>query len=243
MASVSRVFRPRLVPTLVTLVLLPVLVSLGFWQLDRAEQKRQLLAEQQIQEQLPPVVLGRGVPKDLSPFRKIRVSGRFDVRHSFLLDNKTHLGQVGYQVLTPLLLGDGSMAILVNRGWIPMGASRMEVPRIETPDARLTITGRMIESDKAPLQLSEDNIAGGDWPIVIQWTDFGQLEQRLGYSLLEYILLQDPDNPAGFVRDWSIAWIKPEKSTSYAVQWFTLAAALLVIYVVVNLRRVEKSGE
>ena len=241
MPDTRRVFRPRLVPSLVTAMLLPVLVGLGIWQLDRAEQKRQLLAEQHSQEQLPPVSLTSGVPADLSPFRKVRVSGQFDTAHSFLLDNKTHQGRAGYQVLTPLRLADGKTAILVNRGWVPMGASRDDLPRIETPASTITVSGRMIRSDKAPLQLSEDNIAGDAWPMVIQWTDYRQLEQRLGYALLPYLLLQDPDNPAGYVRDWSIAWIRPEKSTSYAVQWFMLAAALVIIFVVVNLRKVKKS--
>lgn len=236
------IFRPRLLPTLVTLVLLPILISLGFWQLDRAEQKRQILAEQQTQEQLPPLVLVSGLPADLSPFRKVRVTGRFDTTRAFLLDNKIYQGRAGYQVLSPLKLDSGE-AILVNRGWIPPGEDRTVLPRFDTPASRITITGRVIKSDKAPLQLSQDNIAGKHWPVVVQWTDFGQMEKRLGYHLLDYIVLQDPDNLAGFSRDWSITWIKPEKSTSYAVQWFLLAVALLIIYFVVNFKKVKNNDE
>jgi surfeit locus 1 family protein len=233
------VFKPRLVPALVTLVLFPVLVSLGIWQLDRAEQKRQLLAEQMTQEQLPPISLGNEVPVDLSPFRKVKVSGRFDTRHTFLLDNKIYHGQAGYQVLSPLKTDSGAV-ILVNRGWIPPGVSRADLPNVDTPASSITISGRVIKSDTAPLQLSQDNISGDTWPVVIQWTDFEQMEKKLGYPLLPNIILQDPETHGGFVRDWSIAWIKPEKSTSYAVQWFMLSAALLVIFFIVNFKKVNK---
>jgi surfeit locus 1 family protein len=175
---------------------------------------------------------------DLSPFRKVRVSGHFDTTQAFLLDNKIYQGRAGYQVLSPLKLDSGE-AILINRGWIPPGEDRTVLPRFDTPATRITITGRVIKSDKAPLQLSQDNIVGENWPVVVQWTDFGQMEKRLGYHLLPYIVLQDPDNLGGFSRDWSITWIKPEKSTSYAVQWFLLAVALLVIYFVVNFKKVK----
>lgn len=216
-------------------------MKLGFWQLDRAEQKRQLQTQYESQEKLPAIVLGTDINQQLSPYSKVVVKGQYDTTRFFLFDNKTYQGKPGYQVLSPIKINGVKNAILVNRGWVPMGKSRNELPSIEIPIEVLNVTGRIKKFDGEQFRLSEDNIAGQSWPLVIQWIDFEAMEKRLGYSLLPYIILQDPENQNGFVRDWYIKKITPEKNTSYAVQWFMLATALIVIFIVVNLRKVEKS--
>ena len=67
----------------------------------------------------------------------------------------------------------------------------------------------------------------------------GALAQELGYALLPVVLLLDPDQDQGFARDWTPLQFGPERNVGYAVQWFGLAAALLVIYLVVNTRKLN----
>ena len=67
-----------------------------------------------------------------------------------------------------------------------------------------------------------------------------QIEKSLGYKVLPFMILQDADSPAGFVRDWYIKEITPEKNISYAVQWFALALALVIIFLVVNTHKVKE---
>lgn len=89
-------------------------------------------------------------------------------------------------------------------------------------------------------RLGEEEPRAG-WPYRIQLIDTEKLEEELGYSLLPIVLLLDKDLPDGFVRDWKPLPLRfgPEKNVGYAVQWFGLAAALLIIYLVVNTKKVS----
>lgn len=237
----QREFSPRPIPTLITLLLLPILISLGFWQLDRAEQKREILRNYQLQQGEPALNLNKhALTQEFYPYQRIEVTGRFDLTRQFLLDNKVYQGRAGYQVITPLLLRDSNKAVLVNRGWIPQMASRQELPVIPTPAENLSISGQLKLEMGNGLRLGESGLQHNSWPKVVQWLEIEQIEKQLGYQVQNFVLLEDPASPAGFVRDWYIKKISPEKNTSYAVQWFALALALVIIYLVVNTGKVEE---
>ncbi|HYQ71423.1 MAG TPA: SURF1 family cytochrome oxidase biogenesis protein, partial [Gammaproteobacteria bacterium] len=87
-------FTPGLWPTLITLALLPVLVGLGFWQLDRAVWKQGLIDAHETGIHLAPVDLGWLVDSDeLADFRPVAVRGTYDLGHQLLLDNRLFQGQ------------------------------------------------------------------------------------------------------------------------------------------------------
>ncbi len=89
-----RRFRPGVAPTLVVLLLLPLLVSLGFWQLHRSEQKRLLLDSYAQRRTAEP--LSRSEERRPDPaFRRVRLRGQFDAEHSYLLDNRMRNGRIG----------------------------------------------------------------------------------------------------------------------------------------------------
>lgn len=243
MRFANRDFSPRPLPTLATIVLLPILISLGFWQLDRAEQKRELLRQYQQQEGRGAVNLNELTPgQEVYPYQHVEVTGRFDNGQQFLLDNKVYQGRAGYEVITPLLVSDGKPAILINRGWIPQTASRMQLPAVPTPNEKMKIIGRLKLDSATGFHLGESGIDNDNWPRLIQWLDIEQMEKQLGYKLQPFVILLDPANKAGFERDWYIKKISPEKNTSYAVQWFALATALIIIFVVVNTHKVVEVG-
>jgi surfeit locus 1 family protein len=103
-----------------------VLIGLGFWQLDRARQKRELIAafeqgggEAQTLDQ----ALARGL--DAALYRHVRVEGHYEGARQFLLDGQiVGEGQIGYDVLTPFVLDGGRGTILVNRGFVQQDANR-----------------------------------------------------------------------------------------------------------------------
>lgn len=236
-----REFSPRPIPTLATLVLLPILLSLGFWQLDRAEQKREMLRQYQHQQGESVLNLNKHTAEqEYYPYQRVEVTGRFDTSRQFLLDNKVYQGRAGYQVITPLLLPNSGQVVLVNRGWLPQTESRQELPLIPTPTENLEIVGQLKLDIANGLRLGESGILGNTWPRVIQWLDIEQIDKSLGYKVQPFVILQDPDSPAGFVRDWYIKKISPEKNISYAVQWFALALALVIIYLVVNIHKAKE---
>lgn len=235
-------FKPGLIPTLVFLLLFPILLRLGFWQLDRAEEKQQiqLLFEQRGQISALQLKGDLEITDNLK-YRRVAVSGRYDTSHQILLDNKVHNQTVGYHVLTPLKINNSNKAVLVNRGWVKGNFDRRVLPEIKTPPEKLEINGVISIPSGNIFTDSEYNRDGNIWPAVYQWIDFKDIEKASGLDILPLIIRQAPEDAHGYVRVWSKVNLKPEKSTSYAVQWFTLAFALLVIYIVVNLRKVESN--
>jgi len=233
-------FSPGRWPTAVTLVLLGILVSLGFWQLDRAEQKKILLEQYGSEQKQTILQLEAGLKSAVGlEYKDAVVVGHYDSDHQFLLDNRTHAGQAGYQVLTPFLIRDSGVAVLVNRGWMPLGQSRDRLPDVTVHEDRQRISGRL----KIPLQkvfmLGEEG-PRQRWPWRIQKIHIESLSAELGRPLLPVVLLLDAGQPDGYVRQWRpLVGFGPERNVGYAVQWFGLAAALLIIYLAVNTRRTE----
>ncbi len=75
-------FRPGIVPTLVVGLPLPVLVSLGFWQLGRGAEKSALLqtySERRVAEPMASTELQHSADP---AFRRVRLHGQFDASHS-----------------------------------------------------------------------------------------------------------------------------------------------------------------
>ena len=236
-------FRPGRWPTLATLAVLPLLVWLGFWQLDRAELKQTLDARSAAEAARPPARLDARAPPDIAfrsetwTYRRVVASGRYRPLH-FLLDNRTRRGVAGYHVLSPLVLEEeGARAVMVNRGWIPLGSRREVLPGVETPGAALEVRGRGRLPGETFL-LGDAGYDGGIWPRVVQSIDIGMMEEVLGLDLLPVVIELDRGEPHGFDRAWrTYGGIGPERHRAYAFQWFALAATLVVIYVAVNLRR------
>ncbi len=241
-------FSPQLVPTLVTAVLLPLLIGLGLWQLGRAGEKRTI--EATVARQLEAVALEIDANRwesmhksgDISAMghRLVSMSGHFEGERQYLLDNRTRNGVAGFQVLTAFLPDGATGGVLVNRGWIPLGERRDQLPALPVPSARLRIRGAL-EGPRKPLPLlGSSGYELEQWPKIVQRVELGPIQKQLGLPLLPLVVLLDPSSPAGFVREWKPYYgISAERHQAYAFQWFALAAALAVIYVVVNLKRID----
>jgi len=237
-------FRPRIIPTLVTLVLLPVLISLGFWQLSRTEEKREILAQQQKMSQLPPMrITAENIEKTELEYRRLQITGRYLTKYQILIDNKVHQGQVGYYVVTPLQIDKTDSAVLVNRGWVKSTGRREVLPEIGTPDGLVTILGTAKFNPKDVVSFNDQNRLGKSWPALVRWIDISELDQDIPFKLKPYLLLQASEQNEDYVRNWTFVNSPPEKNMSYAVQWFSLATALLLIYIFVNTKRIRKQDK
>jgi len=239
-------FRPALWPTLATLLLLPVLIGLGNWQLERAKVKQALVDTHASRIRQSPVPLGgllaSSLPDSEMEYRQVTAQGAYDLDHQLLLDNRTYQGAAGYQVLTPFHLeGTGSAEtwVLVNRGWVPLGDSRKVRPAVPGPANRVTLRAMIQLPPEKLFRLGSAEEAAQTWPRVVQQLEVGKIDKVVGYPLLPLVLLLDPDDPGGFVRDWRPVYgITPDKHRAYAAQWYTLAFVLVLIYVGVNTHRV-----
>ena len=233
-------FSPGRWSTLVTLVLFGFLLSLGFWQLHRAQEKREIIKNYQVEKDGAVIRLNADMKSAAGlDYQHASSIGRYDSVHQLLLDNRTHEGRAGYQVLTPFILRDSEVAVLVNRGWVPVGKSRDQLPDVAVGEAQRTVLGRLKIPPAEVFMLGEEELRRG-WPYRIQRIQFQTLSEELQRTLLPVVLLLDNEEPDGYLRDWRpMVGFGPERNVGYAVQWFGLAAALLVIYFTVNSRRVD----
>jgi len=230
-------FAPRLAASIAVVLLLPLLLGLGFWQLDRAAQKRAILDDLASRGEDLPL---NSLPHELDPsvwrFRRVALGGHFDNAHTLYLDNRIYQGAAGYHLLTPLRLDDGR-GVLVNRGWVRLGPTRDILPPVPRRDGRLTVSGQLDTAPGTGLRLGSDGPESWSWPRVVQRVDMAVLERDLGYPLLPLLLLEDDNGDAELVREWRPVVFGPERHTGYAVQWFGLALTLLVLYIAAHTRR------
>jgi surfeit locus 1 family protein len=239
----SRVFSPRPFTTGLAIMLMIGLVSLGRWQLERAGEKRALYeafdagtdATRQIDAATP------ALPR----YQHVRAAGAYDSARQVLIDNISNSrGQAGYYVVTPFALASGGF-ILVNRGWVPLGASRAHKPDVAVSTQAREISGRTDDMPRAGITLGGGAPLAPPYPVVANFPTRGEIASLLGETRRAHaadLVLLDPKEPDGYLREWHPPGFPPIRHIAYAVQWFGLAAALAVIYVVTNFRRTSKGS-
>jgi len=235
-------FKPRLIPTIAVLVLLPLLLRLGMWQLERAQEKRQIIAAQQAKLALPPLDISKPSQGESNlQYHHLKVTGTFATKYQVFIDNKVQQEKAGYEVVTPMRIANTQQYVLVDRGWVPMGATRAELPVIKSPTTEITIVGIAKYNTKDVVSFGDANRSNTGWPAVVRWVDIPALAKETKLDFKPYMLLLDSESDYGYVRDWKFINMPPEKHISYAVQWFAMAIALMVIYLVVNLKRTGRN--
>jgi surfeit locus 1 family protein len=233
----SRRFVPRPFTTVLTIALIALLIFLGRWQLHRADEKRALFdsfaagadATRQIDGRTPA----------LRRYQHVEALGHYDQSRQILIDNMVSGGRAGYFVITPFALAGGGW-VLVNRGWVPLGASRAERPAIPVADDARRLRGRADHMPSPGIQLGAKEELAPPFPVVAAFpsrADIARLLHETSWTAATDLVLLDPGEPDGYVRDWSPPGFPPMRHIGYAVQWFALALTLAVIYVVTNLRR------
>jgi surfeit locus 1 family protein len=227
-------FKPTLTFSIIVLLLLPMFISLGFWQLHRADEKRLLQAKFAMRDKIPPITLKQAQQLTDYSYYPIQLNGYFDNAHSILLDNQFYQHRVGYQVITPFI-NENHQWVLVNRGWLPMGASRNSLPKIVLVSDKVRIMGFLYAPQKNPF--ISNKIESIVWPLRMESLDIPLLSSYLNRTFYPHTILLNPKSPYGFIRNWQPVNMKASMHIGYAVQWFAMAMALLVIYIGINIKR------
>jgi surfeit locus 1 family protein len=225
-------FSLAIVPAIIFIGLLVLLIRLGFWQLGRAEEKRQeltLFAQRNVENRL--VITENFVDNPSTyRYRHVEITGHYDFRQQFLIDNQIVQGKPGYFVMTPFIIPQLEKAILVNRGWVPLIPDRSKLPDISLKTIAAKITGRLNKFPSVGIVLAGAEIPSESWPSVVQVVNVKILADKLGYDLFQSQMELDPEMPDGFLREWKTAlMMTPERHTAYAVQWFGLALTLIIL--------------
>jgi surfeit locus 1 family protein len=223
--------------SLLTALLLPLMLSLGFWQLRRAQEKLELQDQYAARQYEAPVTLEQlSADSDLQ-YRQVELTGRYDNAHNFLLDNRIHQGQVGYDLVTPFIT-ETQRVVLVNRGWLAQGPTREQLPPLAAVEGRVTLHGSVYVPVGTQLVLGVITPDAG-WPQVIQTLDpmpAGVVAGYRGKDVFPYSVRLAEGAPGVLVRDWPVISMTPERHQGYAVQWFAMAAMLLGLYLYYSTR-------
>jgi surfeit locus 1 family protein len=227
----------RLIIAVAALALALGTARLGFWQLDRAAQKRALadsIAARQAEPPLPAAELAdneAGARQQVH--RRTVLRGRWLAEHTVLLDNRQMNKRPGFFVLTPLELADGS-AVVVQRGWLPRDPAdrtRAVVPALVPGEVE--VAGRLAPPPSRLLELGSP--APAESGPIRQNLDLAAFSAELRRRLRPLSLQQDKPAAASgndaLQRDWPEAAVDLHKHHGYAFQWFALSALTVALYV------------
>ena len=211
-------FRPRAWAFALALAGCVAGVTLGNWQSGRADEKRAAQAS----------------------LKRVAVNGEFLPQYTVLLDLRMHRGRPGYHVVQPMSISNGTEHVVVLRGWIEADARRKRLPRIVTPAGQQRVEG--IALGKLPQYLEQPGQAEcrpGTAPCVWQNLRVDAFAAWSGLALQPTVVEQTNELADGLVRDWA----RPEatflKNEMYALQWYSLAALSVILFLVLSFRRAE----
>ncbi len=209
-----------------------LLCSLGFWQLQRAKQKEDILA--QLQKGMHHQILNQeALTHPIAPislrYHRIALKGEFLNQYTILLDNVTNKSSPGYYVYVPFQFNDDHY-VLVNRGWIPLGPSRQKIPLPPGVKGEVTIEGYLDFAYRNPFirhALETDSV---QWPLRVQQLDLGLLGDLTGKKINKMLVVLDKSSPYAFELPHTPGTqMTPSRHRGYAFQWFSLAALLVVL--------------
>ena len=227
-------FKPSLQASLILLICIPILISLGNWQMRRAQYKKDLIHVLNNRLHQTPLPIDE-LKLKLNPsefnhlrFMPCKLTGKFINHKSLLLDNQIVNGKVGYKIITPFQVANSKRWFLIDRGWIQASSTRTRLPEIATIDGNVTLAG-IINHPPSGIVLIKDQVnSKANFPILIQAVDYAIIEQQLAHPVSNFVIQLSSEVSLG---------ISSNKHLGYAMQWFTIAITMFIYYVVISLKR------
>lgn len=233
-------FRFRWIPFVAAVMVAAVGISLGDWQERRAAQKLELqrqIAARADQAPLQAGAIEPGVRPD--EFRPIVASGTFIAEWPLYLENRPLDGRAGFYLLMPFRLAGSERVVLVQRGWFARDArERARIPAIPTPTGTLQISGRVRIDAGQVMQLGAHvSPAPGALLQNLNLQDFAEASKLPAHA---FIIEQSSDTRDGLRRDWPQPTFGIDTHHGYAFQWYALAAAALLFFLITGFKRASK---
>lgn len=229
-------FRPTLLLTVAMVGVAALGIAMGNWQRHRADEKSAAAALASAAAREGPFDLAAADSDTTAMvYRIVHGTGEYDAAHGVLIDNKVHGGRPGYDVVTPFKIAPGNRYVLVDRGWVAQGPTRKELPSVQTPGGVIEIVGRATIPPRRYLELKADTGAA----VLRQNLDIERIAASSGLALLPFVVEQTgPITPSDdLLREWPKPDFGIERHLSYMVQWYSLAALAIVLWLVLNWRR------
>jgi surfeit locus 1 family protein len=225
--------RLRLLPTLITLAIVSTCIGLGVWQLERRQWKEGLITQRQAAVAAPAIAPPQtlGEAQDMA-FRHVGIEGLFlNDKEIFLGATSLGGGEAGFYVLTPLREADGRI-VFVNRGFVPRELKDPATRRAGEIEGTARITGLIrVPPEKKPGWFLPDNRPDINYWF---WIDLSGMAaaDHLDNVAPFYLDADAAPNPGGWPQGGVTALELPNNHLQYAITWFSLAAGMLVIYIV-----------
>jgi cytochrome oxidase assembly protein ShyY1 len=215
------------------------MVFLGIWQLHRYHERAAINDRIDAALSTPAVPLGAVLPVPAvagtagpapshdKAWTKVTVTGRYDPAHEIQARGRTVDGNVGFEIVTPLLLADGT-AVLVDRGWIPPAGDALAAPVVPpAPSGDVTVVGQVHLSESHPTP-----VAHRDGRLDTRRMSVPRLAAQMPYPVYGAYLLLTGQTPAAdrAFRPIPIEHEDAWQNAGYTVQWWLFAAMALVLY-------------
>jgi len=226
--------RRQIVPTIAAFLVMAVTLRLGFWQLDRAQQRDVQEARLSAVRSATPLLLGtERVDGRVSKFHPAQVHGEWVRGKLVFLDNQVYQGQAGFEILMPLHVSGTEVNVLVNRGWIRGTGDRGRLPDVLTPDGVQLVTGLIRELTPRVGSVGIAARNGNIWSEVTP----AAFAEWAGLPVQPLVLYQTSAAQDGLIRDWPHPGSGADRNRGYALQWFALATMALAFWAYYFFRR------
>ena len=197
--------------SLLTAVFLPILLGLGFWQLERAAEKlRMAEAWAARRSEQATGLLALPADPDSLAYRRVLLRGNFLQGRDFLLDNRLYQRRYGVEVISPFRMDEGDAVVLVNRGWLEADPTRRSLPDIPPGADSPELRGSIYIPPGKPFTLGAIGV-GTQWPRLVQAADVSAMAEMLERPVYPYIVRLDQDSPAALTIDWPLVNISSRR--------------------------------
>lgn len=229
---------------MLTVLFTYLFVSLGFWQLDRADYKKGLYAEFEQRQSAASIdfneIENQQLDKELLFWQKLEAEGEFLEEYQVLLDNQVENTHAGYFVYTPFKLSNSNLVVMVNRGWLLADKNRKVAPVLLNTHGVVKISGvakdipktGLLLKDLPPERLNESIYR-------VQRINIDELQKLTNLTLLPYIFRLEPGSDHGYIKNWRLPGSGESVHYGYAFQWFAFAGVLIIIYLLLNFKRIK----
>ena len=251
-------FKPSYLVSSLFFVIILVFTGLGTWQLSLANKKQAL---QKIVDQrsiLEPLSLNMPF-EELTPYQMVQATGQYRAKDSILLDNIEHqykpgYFKLGYYLLTPFEITASRAIILVNRGWLPQGKTREDLPKFKTPEGLITLEGHLSHYAPKPDLKGKAASPLSSTPPLWHFMDQDFFSQINGYSILPLQLklktggqtstfhstsIPNVDIETALIQSWPNYDAKTSKHKEHSIQWFLFALFTLIAYLGFSFKKIS----
>ena len=157
--------------------------------------------------------------------RRVVLRGSYLNERSIFLIYQSYEDQIGWEVVTPFQLDDGSQIALVSRGWSGIGAVEELKASLPAVTGTVSVEGQLFVPTPEQAAQPGDALAE-EWPRVQRRLNTEELAARFDAPLFPYVVRLAENQPGVLVRHWPLVLVDSGRNFSYALQWFAMAIAV-----------------